>query len=311
LLAEPILVGEHALVSSDDFCPCCKDEPTTETSLSTSPSLGPICKEHTEFSLKELSMLLDDAPPAGEVAVETQSSDDFLQPASTFASFYHRNCMASTGERVVKRTRRVYHNRRKTAWTDYDEDGRVIEPEASSAEKAEAASAEHAEAAEEPALVKILRAEALPGLPPVSRERIKEAALAEAAEKSVAVAKVLEATGPCGWTPLLIAVQRRQMAATAMLLELGAKVECMEPCCGWTPLMYAAQAGKKELVQMLLDKGASVNACSVRHKWSPLCSAIQSGNEEVVHQLLAAGADLQAVRKQHPAIADIYRQGMA
>jgi len=74
--------------------------------------------------------------------------------------------------------------------------------------------------------------------------------------------------------------------------------------------MYAAQSGKKDLVQLLLNKGAKVNACSVRHKWSPLCSAIQSGNEEVVHQLLAAGACLQVVKKQHPAIADIYRQDM-
>jgi len=295
--------------SSDDFCICNDGQcPAHHGPDQKSPCGGPMCKELTEYSLNELTSILD-KPRDEQPPPEAKSSDDFFQPASTFASFYHRNCMTGTGEHVQKRFRRVYHNRRKTAWTDYDEDGKVVNEEgAEGAEAVEAAP--EPEVAEVPALVRLLKGEDGAAATAPTREKVKEVAQREALEKRVSMQKVLEATGPGGWTPLLVAVQRKQTAAVTALLELGADVECKEPTCGWTPLMYAAQTGKKDLIKQLLARGANVNACSVRHKWSPLCSAIQSGNEEVVHMLLAAGACLQAVKRQHPAIADTYRQDM-
>lgn len=293
--------------TSDCFC-ASQDSPAAPCQTRCSGP-APLCKELTEYSAKELSLLVDESTAKEG---EQQSSDDFLQPAHTFASSYHRNCMKSTGDSVQKRIRRVYHNRRKTAWTDYEEeeDGKLAAKVEASASAAPGVEAAAAEPAEPPLLVRMLKSpDALPAT--ISRESVKEVAQGEAKSRTMTMAAVLKEVGPCGWSPLLIAVQRKQAGAVAALLELGAEVESKEPSCGWTPLMYAAASGRKDVVKQLLAKGASVNVHSPKHNWSPLCSAIQSGNEEVVHVLLAAGADLQAVKKQHPAIADIYRQEMA
>jgi len=50
----------------------------------------------------------------------------------------------------------------------------------------------------------------------------------------------LKTTRCCGCAPLLVAIQRKQVADAEALWKLGAEVNDREPTCGWTPLMYAA-----------------------------------------------------------------------
>jgi len=230
----------------------------------------------------------DDGHPAAACGAEGKTG---------FFSWYHQQCMVPTSG-SIKRTRRVYHNRRKTAWTDYEEDAPSTIAELRQEEK------KPAEPERDSILVALLK---IGGS--LTREAVRAAAFEEADIGGGMVA-ALQRPGPCGWSPLLIAVQRKQAAAVSALLELGAEVECREPCCGWTPLMYAASSGKVDIVQQLLAHGANVNAVAVKQRWTPLCSAIQSFNQEVVHLLVGAGADVQVIKKAHPAIADIYMQEM-
>eukprot|EP00435_Cladocopium_sp_Y103_P038769 s797_g10.t1 len=114
---------------------------------------------------------------------------------------------------------------------------------------------------------------------------------------------------PCtddGWSPLLIATQRRDAESVETLLSNGAEVDCKEPQSGWTPLMFAASLGDCHIVKLLLKYNASVNAFASPHDWNPLCAAIQANNKEVVRVLLDAGADISLIKKRHPALAEVY-----
>eukprot|EP00913_Durusdinium_trenchii_P016259 g15281.t1 len=114
---------------------------------------------------------------------------------------------------------------------------------------------------------------------------------------------------PCtddGWTPLLIATQRRDAESVETLLSNGAEVDCKEPQSGWTPLMFAASLGDVPIVKLLLKYKASVNTFACPHDWNPLCAAIQANNKDVVRLLLDAGADISLIKKRHPALAEVY-----
>merc|ERR1719221_721751 len=247
-------------------------------------------KEFTEYSSRERAVLFENQEAFPE------SSDDFAMApgAASFCAWYGACCMQSA-EIPKKRTRRVYHNRRKTAWTDYD-----IEPESPSSNTDGVPAVP--EVVPPSQLVELLKS----GVH-LSRECVRDKVLTEATKFQGGVPAVLQATGPCGWPPLLVAVQRKlQPEAIRALLELGADVECKTACCGWTPLMYAAGSARKDIVGVLLAFGADVNATAPRDKWTPLCSAIQSGSMEMVQLLMGKGANLQVIRKCHPAIASTY-----
>ncbi len=62
-----------------------------------------------------------------------------------------------------------------------------------------------------------------------------------------------------GDTPLLIAVQQRDLRKVRLLLDAGARVNAAEGP-GYSALMYAAMADKLEIVQELLARGADVSA---------------------------------------------------
>mmetsp|Transcript_24344 Transcript_24344/g.69144 ORF Transcript_24344/g.69144 Transcript_24344/m.69144 type:complete len:383 (-) Transcript_24344:80-1228(-) len=276
----------------------------------SAPLCMALCKELTEYSSRELSVLLADT--SAEVSRQL-SSDDFIEEprlvgGTPFFSWYHQQCMVPTSA-SVKRTRRVYHNRRKTAWTDFDEDD-----DAQGKQQQQLQKKKSHESGEQPpvsetrsAIVELLKSRSCP-----TQEEVREVAFQEATLPGGGFdgAVVLKRTGACGWTPLLVAVQRRQLAAVKALLLLGADADDRESASGWTPLMYAAGAGNVDMVRLLLSHGASVNAVAPKQSWSPLCSAIQSGKSELVRLLLEAGADLQAVKKQHPAIAEALAQGL-
>eukprot|EP00405_Crypthecodinium_cohnii_P049435 CAMPEP_0206611248 /NCGR_PEP_ID=MMETSP0325_2-20121206/55122_1 /ASSEMBLY_ACC=CAM_ASM_000347 /TAXON_ID=2866 /ORGANISM="Crypthecodinium cohnii, Strain Seligo" /LENGTH=409 /DNA_ID=CAMNT_0054130395 /DNA_START=3 /DNA_END=1232 /DNA_ORIENTATION=- len=276
-------------------------EPSCTSTASSRPCF---CAEFMEYSERELSMLLDQ--PQQSKSPVARSSDDYGEEdagiKTTFMSTYHQACMVSTSG-SVKRVRRVFHNRRKTAWTDYDED---FPSEATKAAEKEAQE-KPMEPEQETALVKLLKAGGNPTAVEVKKVAFEQAGLPGGGYQGTTV---LKSRGACGWTPLLIAVHRKQLAAAQALLDLGADVDEADAKSGWTPLMYAAGAGNAAMVDLLLQNGAAANAVAPKHAWSPLCSAIQSGKKDIVLKLIAAGADIKAVKRQHPAIADIYRNDM-
>jgi Domain of unknown function (DUF6438)/Ankyrin repeats (3 copies) len=69
----------------------------------------------------------------------------------------------------------------------------------------------------------------------------------------------VNAQAPDGDTPLLIAVEQRDLRKTRLLLDAGARVNAADGQ-GYTALMHAAMADKLEIVQELLARGADVNA---------------------------------------------------
>ena len=69
----------------------------------------------------------------------------------------------------------------------------------------------------------------------------------------------VNAQAPDGDTPLLIAVQQRDLRKTRLLIDAGAQVNAADAR-GYTALMYAAMADKLEIARELLARGADINA---------------------------------------------------
>jgi len=69
----------------------------------------------------------------------------------------------------------------------------------------------------------------------------------------------VNAQAPNGNTPLLIAVQQRDLRKTRLLLDAGARINAADSQ-GYTPLMWAAIDDDPEMVQELLARGADVRA---------------------------------------------------
>jgi len=69
----------------------------------------------------------------------------------------------------------------------------------------------------------------------------------------------VNARAPDGDTPLLIAVQQRDLRKTRLLIDAGAQVNAADAR-GYTALMYAAMADKLEIARELLARGADMNA---------------------------------------------------
>jgi len=69
----------------------------------------------------------------------------------------------------------------------------------------------------------------------------------------------VNAQAPDGDTPLLIAVQQRDLRKTRLLLDAGAQANAADSR-GLTALMLAASADRIEIVQELLARSADVNA---------------------------------------------------
>ncbi|KAK4071732.1 uncharacterized protein Triagg1_5970 [Trichoderma aggressivum f. europaeum] len=81
-------------------------------------------------------------------------------------------------------------------------------------------------------------------------------------------------------TPLCWAVQKRFLAAAAVLLEFNANVDLKNQT-GLTPLHLAAQNGDADMVKLLLDHNASTTETDKRGR-TALNLAQESGEEEVV-----------------------------
>nr|XP_013042657.2 ankyrin repeat and protein kinase domain-containing protein 1 [Anser cygnoides] len=93
----------------------------------------------------------------------------------------------------------------------------------------------------------------------------------------------------CGYTPLIMAVQRRSPEICSVLIEHNADINMPDED-GWTPLHFAAQNGDDRIVRLLLDHQAQVNA-QEHDGWTPLHLASQNNFENVARVLLSRQAD--------------------
>ncbi|NXM31841.1 ANKK1 protein, partial [Oxyruncus cristatus] len=93
----------------------------------------------------------------------------------------------------------------------------------------------------------------------------------------------------CGYTPLIMAVQKRLPEICSVLIEHGADPNVPDED-GWTPLHFAAQSGDDRIVRLLLDHQAQVNA-QEHDGWTPLHLAAQNNFENVARVLLSRQAD--------------------
>eukprot|EP00927_Polykrikos_kofoidii_P054956 TRINITY_DN49283_c0_g1_i1.p1 TRINITY_DN49283_c0_g1~~TRINITY_DN49283_c0_g1_i1.p1 ORF type:complete len:304 (+),score=43.35 TRINITY_DN49283_c0_g1_i1:51-914(+) len=203
------------------------------------------------------------------------SVDDDSPSAPGFSSCFHVPPPA-------RNVTRVYHNRKRTAFTEY-----VIDQASSQA----------------PSLVRLLDEERFP-----TCSRVRATAFAAGvADEDKNLDDAVRTPDKHGRAPLLIAAMRQQCDAVTALLELGAEVDCTDPASGWTPLMYAASNGNLAIVEELLASGASVNDFAAPHDWNPLCVAILSNNMHVACRLLEAGAELNLITRRHPQLAETYR----
>lgn len=208
---------------------------------------------------------------------------------------------------------RIYHNRRRTAWTDYKLGSKEAETANQTLSRQSTADTDFgAGSPSRPHEIK---------MSPSTRNLLVTLEAQKCIGCCIQRTKVLEdaltycripgycENCPCtddGWSPLLIATQRGDAESVETLLSNGAEVDCKEPQSGWTPLMFAASLGDCYIVKLLLKYNASVNAFASPHDWNPLCAAIQANNMDVVRVLLDAGADISLIKKRHPALAEVY-----
>jgi ankyrin repeat protein len=105
----------------------------------------------------------------------------------------------------------------------------------------------------------------------------------------------VDARNQWGYTPLLYAAARGNVAAAALLLQAGADVNAVgneDVTAGWTPLLLAAYGGHKELAALLLKHKANPNVrARTDPGWTPLIAAGVRNDPELAALLLANRAD--------------------
>ncbi len=106
----------------------------------------------------------------------------------------------------------------------------------------------------------------------------------------------LRDSGPNGWTPMLHAVHKNQLAAVHALLAAGADPNARGDN-GLTPLMLAASQGEPEIVEELLRAGADPRLRGPLG-WTALEQAVGNGNPGVVDALLREDPELRL--ENHP-----------
>lgn len=93
-----------------------------------------------------------------------------------------------------------------------------------------------------------------------------------------------------GWTPLHYAASKAQVDTARMLIERGAIINAPGPD-GTTPLMMAALSGKPEMVRLLLSKGADPAMINAAHETAADWARKRN------HASLAAGLDDLVARR--------------
>ncbi|CAI5795362.1 repeat and kinase domain-containing 1 [Podarcis lilfordi] len=96
----------------------------------------------------------------------------------------------------------------------------------------------------------------------------------------------------CGYTPLILAVQKRSLETILLLIQHGADVNMADED-NWSPLHFVAQNGDDRIARLLLDHKANVDTREL-DGWTPLHLASQNNFENVVRVLLSRQADPNA-----------------
>lgn len=129
-----------------------------------------------------------------------------------------------------------------------------------------------------------------PAPAPVDLHALIRSADLDALRRAAAAGADINARDAWGRTPLIVALQQRQAAAVASLIELGAGV-ALTDAWGRTPLLVATQLKDTTAVRLLLARGADVDRAN-KNDITPLIAAAQTGNPDAMRLLLAAGAAL-------------------
>mmetsp|Transcript_26617 Transcript_26617/g.58454 ORF Transcript_26617/g.58454 Transcript_26617/m.58454 type:complete len:251 (-) Transcript_26617:115-867(-) len=214
---------------------------------------------------------------------------------------------------------RVFHNRRKTAWTEFtieESQNGLMSQKLSETTRSFSRQSSGSTAASESDFGCISTPHDSIRLMSMSKEKPDAEKLSSLVRKMVFMAagskdgrrlpEILEGQDFQGWTLLLAAIQTRQDSVVRSLLELGADPNCRDPQSGWTALMYAVALCNESTVQLLLDSGAILDEFASPQSWNPLCVAIFSGRWDMVQFLLDAGADLNKATRRHPTMKEMY-----
>jgi ankyrin repeat protein len=123
----------------------------------------------------------------------------------------------------------------------------------------------------------------------LEREDIVTLLVSQAPESSS-----LDVTDAKGNTALTLAVQKKCLAITQILIRHGASCNAADPD-GLTPVHHAARLGFSEGLRMLLDGGGNPNMVD-KELFTPVHHAINGGyaDSSLVNMLVAAGANLEA-----------------
>ena len=95
-----------------------------------------------------------------------------------------------------------------------------------------------------------------------------------------------------GLTALMVAARSGRVQAIHTLIRLGANAEAIDRASnGWTAMMHAVHKHQIAAVRALLDEGADPDHAVDEHQYTPLIMAAGYGYTDIVELLLAAGAD--------------------
>jgi len=92
-----------------------------------------------------------------------------------------------------------------------------------------------------------------------------------------------------GYTQLMLAAQKGDVAKVKALIAEGADLNLAEKSLKMTALMYAAREGHVEIVDLLIRAQAEINSCNA-YKNTALMLAFSNNRREAAFCLLAAGA---------------------
>ncbi len=91
-----------------------------------------------------------------------------------------------------------------------------------------------------------------------------------------------------GTTPLIKAVQKKQVATVKFLLEKGADIKIVSPK-GWSPLILSVANRNINIIHLLINNGADINE-NISRGWTPLRTAARNGDTKIGKMLLEKGA---------------------
>ena len=110
-----------------------------------------------------------------------------------------------------------------------------------------------------------------------------------------------------GDTPLMVAIQRRDLKCAQELIDCGADVNALSSI-HYTAMNYASQQDSGECLEFLIKTGADVNFSDYL---TPLMTAARDGKDKNVVTLIKAGAHVNKTRRtaRQTAFSDAVREG--